>query len=287
MRPDAPVTVRLRRILRRLPVLLLFAVVFVCMLAPILVVAGGSFSKPETGGLVISYVEFPPKQVTLDWYRRIPAEHLDGMLLSLVLAATATLGACLIGVPAAFGLVRGNFPGKAAAAALLRAPLQIPAVVSGIAFLQLFNLLGDAFEIELAGSFAGLVLAHVFLATPFVIGSVGAVLQRFNPRLEEAALSLGAGRLRVLRRVTLPLIMPGIYTGALYGFMVSFVDVPVSMFLATPGRVTYPVELFYAMEHDFSPTILASATITMAGALVLLVISQRLVGLERLARANG
>jgi putative spermidine/putrescine transport system permease protein len=282
-----PLAVRARRALQRLPRLLLFALVLLFLLAPIVVVAGGSFSRPETGGLVISYVEFPPKRLTLDWYRRIPPEHLQGLLLSLALAATAALGACVIGVPAAFGLVRGQFAGKAVAAALFRAPLQIPAVVSGIAFLQLFNLLGDLLGIELAGSFPGLALAHVFLATPFVIGSVGAVLQRFNPRLEEAALSLGASRWRVLRRVTLPLIMPGIFTGALYGFIVSFVDVPVSMFLATPGTVTYPVELFYAMEHDFSPTILASATLTMAGALLLLLIAQRVVGLERLARANG
>jgi putative spermidine/putrescine transport system permease protein len=112
------------------------------------------------------------------------------------------------------------------------------------------------------------------------------VLLRFNARLEEAAESLGAGPWRTLRRVTLPVIAPGIFTGALYAFIVSFVDVPVAVFLASADAMTYPVELFFAMEQDFEPTSLASASLAAVFAVVLVAIAQRWVGLENLLRSR-
>jgi putative spermidine/putrescine transport system permease protein len=204
----------------------------------------------------------------------------------VLLAAAAALCACVVGVPAALGLVRGDFRGKPLAQALFRAPLQIPAVVTGIAFLQMYYLVGDATGVGLQGSFAGLLLAHVFLATPFMIGSVAAVLARFNPRLEEAALTLGAGRVSAFRRVTLPTIMPGVATGAVYAFLVSFVDVPVSLFLSRPGLVPYPVVLFDAMQQEFNPSILASATLVVLLSMAILLAVHRLVGLDALLKSQ-
>jgi putative spermidine/putrescine transport system permease protein len=274
-------------LLATLAVRLLFGAVLIVLLAPLVVVVGGSFSAPPTGGLIISYVEFPPQAWTLDWYCRIPPAEFHALALSIALGIVAAAGACLIGIPAALGVVRGGFPGRSVVAAVVRAPLQIPAVVTGIAFLELFYVVGDWTDINLQGSFAGLAVAHVFLATPFVFGSVAAILQKFNPRLEEAALTLGASRWRSFRRVTLPLIMPGVYGGGLYAFIVSFIDVPVSLFLSEPGLVPYPVELFYAMENEFNPSILASATLVILLSFILLLIMQRLVGLERLLRSSS
>ena len=267
--------------------LALLGFVAVYLLAPLVVVVGASFGAPQTGGVVISYVEFPPRHFTLDWYRRISADTFRALGLSIGLAGEAALIACALGVPAALGLVRGRMPGKAVIAALFRAPLQIPAVVSGIAFLQLFYLVDDHAGTSLHGSFTGLLLAHVFLALPFVIGSVAAVLQRFDTRLEEAARILGATGWRAFRRVTLPLIMPGIVTGAIYGFLVSFIDVPVSLFLSGSGLVPYPVELFSAMQQEISPTILASATLVVGFSLLLLLAVHRLVGLDALLRSSS
>jgi len=264
-----------------------FALAYVFLLAPIVVVVGASFSGADTGGVVISYVQFPPQRWTLEWYARIPAVQYEALALSLVLGVAAALAACAIGIPAAFGLVRGGLAGTPLIAALLRAPLQIPTVVIGIAFMQLYYLMADYSRIDLVGSFAGLLIAHIFLVTPFVTGSVSAVLQRFNVRLEEAAVILGASRWRTFCRVTLPLIMPGVYTGALYAFVVSFIDVPVSLFLAAPGSVTYPVELFHSMEHDFNPSALASATLVTAFSLLLLVGAERLIGLNALLRSGA
>ena len=128
------------------------------------------------------------------------------------------------------------------------------------------KLVGRATGLFLNGSFPGLYLGHLFVATPYVVGTVVAVLQRFNVRLEEAALSLGASPWRTFRRVTLPTIMPGVHAGALYASMVSFADVPIAMFLTAPGFVTYPVELFFGIESDFSPSSFAASRLLAAAA---------------------
>ena len=279
------------RKVRRLPLRLgtvvtvaYFGFVFTLLLAPLVVVIGGSFSAPESDKVVMSYVQFPPERLTLDWYRQISPTQLRALGFSFVLGLAVASAACLLGVPAAIGLVRGRFAGKPVVSAIMRAPLQIPHVVTGIALLQLFYAIGDFGGMYVQGTSAGLFLGHLFMATPFVIGSVVAVLQRNNPSLEEAAYVLGASPWRAFRRVTLPLIIPGVFTGALYAFIVSFVDVPVAIFLASPSATTFPVELFNAMEQDFNPSSLASASLAAAFAIVLVFAAQRLVGLDSLLK---
>jgi putative spermidine/putrescine transport system permease protein len=135
--------------------------------------------------------------------------------------------------------------------------------------------------------FLGLYIGHLFVATPYVVGTVTAILQRFDTRLEEAAFSLGANRWSAFWRVTLPVIKPGVYAGGLYSFMVSFGDVPISIFLTSPGFVTYPVELFYVIENDFDPSILASASLVIFFCLLVLLGMQKLVGLDTLLRSGS
>jgi len=270
----------------RLLTIAYFVAVFTILLAPLVVVIGGSFSTPPNDTVVMSYVQFPPKRLTLQWYERIPATQLHALGVSFALALAVAAAAAVLGVPAAFGLVRGRFPGKAAVSILMRAPLQVPHVVTGMAFLQLYYAAGDLSGGYLQGTPAGLFLAHLFMATPFVVGSVGAVLYGFNPRLEEAACILGASRWRTFWRVTLPVIMPGVFTGLLYAFIVSFVDVPVAIFLASPQAMTFPVELFHAMEQDFTPSSLASASLAAAFAIVLVYVAQRFLGLDALLRSR-
>lgn len=270
----------------KLLTVLYFALVFTILLAPLAVVVVSSFSAPTHDAVVVSYVPFPPERLTLQWYLRIPPAQIHALGVSFVLGLLVALAACVLGVPAALGLVRGRFRGKSLVDAALRAPLQIPHVVCGIAFLQMYYRFGDLTGAYFQGTSLGLFIGHLFLATPFVIGSVATVLLRFNPRLEEAAHALGASHWRTLRRVTLPVIAPGIFTGALYAFIVSFVDVPVAMFLASSNATTYPVELFQAMEQDFNPSSLASATLAAGFAVVLVVLAQRLVGLETLLKSK-
>jgi len=256
---------------------------YIFLLAPMIVVIGASFH----GGEYYTAIKFPPDDPSFRWYGQIPRAQLEALGLSFALAGAAALGACVLGIPAALGIVRGKLPGKTFISTVFRAPLQIPAIVTGIAFLQLFYLVGDATGLYLQGTFWGLYIGHVFVATPYVVGTVTAILQRFDTRLEEAAFSLGASRWSTFRRVTLPVIKPGVYAGALYAFMVSFGDVPISIFLTAPGFVTYPIELFYGLENDFDPSILASASLVIFFCLLALLGMQKLVGLDTLLRSGS
>lgn len=258
---------------------------YIFLLSPLIIVIGGSFSGG--GDNAYSAVTFPPVNPTLQWYGRIPSDQIHALGVSLALGLTSALIATAIGIPAALGLVRSNIRGKFLLAAIFRAPLQIPAVVSGFAFLQLYYIVLINFGIGLPGTFWGLLIGHVFIGIPYVVGSVTAILQRFDTRLEEAAMILGASPFRVMWRVTLPTILPGIYAGALYAFMVSFADVPISIFLGSSGYTTYPVALFFALENDFNPAILASATLVILFSLIILMAAQKIIGLDALLRTGG
>lgn len=252
------------------------------LLLPLIVVAVASLGPGDR-----PYVSFPPSGFSLHWYLAVPARYWQAVGVSLAVAAGTALVSVAIAIPAALGLVRASFRGKAIVALLLRAPLQIPYVVTGIAFLQTYYLLAAATGLQLRASYAGLVLGHVFLATPYAIGSIAAVLHRFNTRLEEAAASLGASPWRVFQRVTLPIILPGVYGGALYAFIVSFGEVPVALFLGGPGRTTFPVEMFASMQFDFSPALLAVSTAMLLVSFAVLILIQRLIGFDTVVRPGS
>ncbi len=277
---------RRRKLLPKVLVGSVVGLVYLFLLAPVIVVAGASFD----GGKSVAgraFLQFPPSDLTLYWYENIQPRLWEALGVSVSVAAVAATVGTVLGVPAALGIVRGNLPGKTLIATLFRAPLQIPFIVIGIAFLQTYYFFADAVGFGLQGTFAGLALGHVFVATPYVVGSVGAALQRFDVRLEEAALSLGADRVTTFRRVTLPIVMPGIYAGALFAFMVSFGDVPISLFLASATYTTLPLEIFHGMEFDFDAAVLAISTVVLLGSLVVLYFIQRIVGLDVLLRSGG
>jgi putative spermidine/putrescine transport system permease protein len=261
-----------------------FVVAFIY--APILVVIGASVD-PGYKISTRSYLVFPPTGFSLRWYAEIPGPFWQSLWFSLELAALVSAAALLIGLPAAFGLVRGRFHGRFVIDALFRAPLQIPFIVTGVAFLQSYYFVSSIGGPALQGSLAGLFLGHLFVATPYTIGSIAASLQRFNPRLEEAALSLGASRARVMWRVTLPLLMPGIYGGILYAFLVSFTEVTISVFLAGTSTKPFPVMIFESVTTDMEPSVPALSTIVFLGSMLLIYAMQRLMGMEALLRSGG
>ncbi|GAA4336320.1 ABC transporter permease [Pigmentiphaga soli] len=260
----------------------MLAVTYLFLLGPILYVAIASFDYGQR-----AYVTFPPEHFTLDSYRNIPARYYDALWLSVRLALACAVLSSLLGISAAIGLVRSNVPGKAVLLALMRAPLQIPGVVSGLAFLQAYYMVGDLTGWYANNSFAGLLIAHTFAATPYVVGTLVAVLQRFDGALEEAALVLGASRWGAFVQVTLPVLKPGVFTGALYAFMVSFSEVPISVFLTGPQRVTFPVEVFNSMQFDFEPTILAVSTLVTVFSLAAVLAVQKLFGLDVFVKTGG
>ena len=161
------------------------------------------------------------------------------------------------------------------------APLIVPGIVAGAAVYMAFIEVESATEIPLAGTFPGLLLAHVLIALPWTVRLVTASLLGLDRGLEEAAKSLGAGALTVFRRVTLPMIRPGIVAGAMFSFVVSFVDLEKSLFLVGPGRTTLPIQIISYLEWSLDPTIAAVATIQIAIITLALVVSDRVFNLTR------
>jgi ABC-type spermidine/putrescine transport system permease subunit II len=261
-----------------------FVVLFIY--APILVVIGASV---DPGHYVVTraFLQFPPHGFTLHWYVNVAPALWASVFVSLKLAAAVTVGAVLLGAPAALGLVRGQFPGRNLVATLFRMPLQIPFIVTGVAFLQSFYAVASVTGLRLQASFAGLFLAHLFVTTPYVVSAAGTALAQLSPRLEEAALSLGASRWRAFWLVTLPLILPGIFGGAMFAFLVSFTDVTIALFLAPQNAITFPVWVFGSIQNDLETSLPAVSTMVFVASALAVVALQRLVGMETVLRSGG
>ena len=265
--------------------LLLFAValaVYVFLLAPFVVVAVASFEGSQA-----FFYNFPPRHLSLAWYGQIPVKYFHAFSVSLLVGAITAVAATVVGTIAALGLTRGGLRRRTAVEAVFRLPLQVPFVVTGVVFLQFYYRLADVTSVNLAGRLPGLIVAHVFVTIPYVVGTVASVLLRMNERLEEAAATLGASPWSTFRRVTLPVIRPGIVAGGLYAFIISFGDVPVAVFLAGPGVTTLPVEIFQSLQFDFTPAILAVSTVMVLFSVALIAVMQRVVGLDMVLRTGG
>jgi putative spermidine/putrescine transport system permease protein len=256
-----------------------FALVLVCtfvfLLAPIVVVVISSFNA-------VGVFSFPPQSFTTRWYGEIDPTFYDALRVSLIVASITVVIAVLVGVPGAMSLARGRFPGRDALNAACLSPLMVPALVVGVASFQFSLLIWDAFGITLGGTIAGLVIGHLTFAIPFVVRSVLAAYTRFDFSLEEAAQNLGASPLRTFCHVTLPILQPGIVSGAIFAFLISLDEVPIALFMGGGQATTLPVKIFSAMEISFGGDILAVASVIVVVSIILMLILDRLIGLERL-----
>ncbi len=249
--------------------------VFLLLLGPVVVIGIGSLDDAAK-----AYVAIPPKHLGIAAYFNIKPHYWAALQTSVVLGVTAAAISSLIGIPAALGLVRGRVPGKSFILAVLQAPLQIPALVIGVSLLETYYAVGPATGWYAQDSFVGLAIAHSFAVAPYVIGTLVSVLQRYDARIEEAARILGASPFGILWQVTLPLLRPGLFAGALYAFATSFSEVPISVFLSGSHVKTFPVEVFTSLQFDFDPSILAVSTIVTAISLAVVFAMQRLLGLH-------
>lgn len=228
------------------------------LMAPVIVLVPMSFGS--------AYIpEFPPRSFSLEQYRQfLGSERWVGALWTSLRVATATtLAATLLGTMAAFGLVRGRFPGRAAVSGLLVAPRFVPVIIVALAFYALLV------QLRLVGTEAGLVLAHTILACPYVIIIVSAALRGFDRSLERASQSLGASPLRTVLEITLPLIRPAVLSAALVAFIVSFDEVVVAIFIAGTRAATLPKRMWDSIVFEMEPTLPAiSSLILLATALL-------------------
>ncbi|MFT4268433.1 MAG: ABC transporter permease [Xenophilus sp.] len=250
--------------------------VLLFLVAPLAAVVLSSFSASGV-------MNFPPTGFTTHWYRVIDASYWGAARNSLVVAACTTAIATLAGTPAALVLARGRFPGRAALAAFCLSPLMVATLVIGVAAFQFSFLLWDWFGLNLSGSIPGLVLAHSAFTIPFVIRAVVAAQAHHDHALEEAARSLGAGPAETFLRVTLPLLLPGVVSGGIFAFVMSFDDIAIALFLGGGDAMTLPVKIYTSVEFNFNPDLMAVSSLVTGASLLLMLLLDKLTGLERVA----
>ena len=243
--------------------------VYVFMLGPILITAAVSFNESNRS-------QFPPRGFSLQWWQRAFApEWVDPILFSFKLAALAALISTLLALPLAFALARHRFKGREALVALTLGPLMLPALVTGVGLLQLFQYAG----LRDYMGFIALLVGHVVICLPFAVRTVAISLHTLPPNVELAAASLGASRWRTLWHVVFPLVKSGIVAGAVFAFVHSFTDVNLSLFLVRPGEQPITVKILGFLEYGFAPTLAAVSVITLILPLILVAIVQRVSGL--------
>ncbi len=244
--------------------------VAVFVLAPLLVAVTISFSDAP-------FASFPPHGFTLDWYGQVltDPDFLGAVALSIALALAATAASLALGVPAAFALVRADLPGASLLQNVLLSPLIFPALITGLALLQFYA------ATDMRHAALNLFFAHTLVTLPYAVRTVTASLRLVDRSLEEAARTLGADRWRTFRRVTVPQIAPGIMAGALFAFMVSLDNYPISMWLADGSTVPLPILVFQNMQRVFDPSIAAMASLMILVGVAAVMALERLVGLRR------
>lgn len=243
------------------------ALVVVFLIVPTVVLVPMSFSAGET-------LAFPPKGFSLRWYENLYLSPTwsSAAITSFKVALGTTVVATVLGTVTAFGLVRGRFPGRNLANALVLSPIIVPVVIVAIAMFAVFV------SWRIAGSLLALILAHTALALPFVVVNVSASLRTMDRDLESASLNLGAGPLTTFRYITLPAILPGVLAGALFAFITSWDEVVIAIFLTSPLVNTLPVEMFNQVRTEVDPTIAALATLLTLLTTVLFLVAILLQG---------
>jgi len=235
-------------------------IVLAFLIAPVLAIIPLSFNAG-------SYFSYPMTGFSLRWYEKalLNPDWQRAFLNSLGIGAMATLIATVLGTLAALGLSRSSFPWRSVIMPLLISPMIIPVVVVAVGFYMVFAPLG------LTDSYAGVVLAHAALGTPFVVITVTASLLSFDRNLVRAAAGLGAPPWTAFRRVTLPLISPAVATGAIFAFATSFDEVVVILFIGGPAQRTVPRQMWSGIREAIDPSILAVATLLTIFAIALFV----------------
>jgi spermidine/putrescine transport system permease protein len=246
--------------------------VYVFLYLPIGVVILLSFSPSEIA-------TFPLEGLSFQWYANlIPPNHdsqlVSALVRSLILGSIAVVGAAIVGTLAALGIVRGSFrflSGRALNMAFLL-PVLIPWIVSGIAVLTLFTYL------NVNGTFLSLIAGHILITLPFVVLIVGNRLRGLDRSIEEAAMNLGASRLKTFREVTFPLIFPAIAASVLIAFTFSFDNFIQTYFWATSEYQTLPLVIFSRIQHGFTPTINAISTVIVVFSVTISLLGEWLYG---------
>jgi putative spermidine/putrescine transport system permease protein len=260
--------------------------VFIYLIAPLFVIFPLSFSADEFLVFSDGMKRLEPDAFSTRWYKDMVwgTKNPWGLAAknSLMVAFFATIGSVLLGTLAAVGLSSRHMPYKGIIMAILISPMIVPLIISGVAIFFFMAKVG------LAATHTGIILAHIILGTPFVVITVTATLSGFDHSVTRAAASLGSTPFHTFMKITLPLITPGVISGALFAFVTSFDEVVVVLFLAGLENTTIPIQMWIGLREQLSPTILAVATCLIIMSTLILVTaellrrrSERLRGINR------
>ncbi|SDH86977.1 putative spermidine/putrescine transport system permease protein [Vibrio xiamenensis] len=236
------------------------------LMLPILVIIPLSFNAEPFFTFTKGMLAFDPDAYSLKWYQQIFAD--DQWLLaiknSFFIGICATVIATVLGTLAAIGMSNSDMPFQRAIMAMLLSPMIVPLIITAAGMFFFYT------QFNLAGSYLGVIIAHAALGTPFVIITVNAALAGFDHSLVNASLGMGAKPTYTFFKIIMPLIRPGVISGALFAFVTSFDEVIVVLFLAGPEQRTIPRQMFSGLREEISPTILAVATLLVVVSMLLL-----------------
>ncbi len=256
--------------------LVICGLIFFFLIFPIMVMVPLSFNAEPYFTFTKEMLSFDPKGYSLRWYEDFftNSNWQQAVRNSIFIAIFSTLISTFLGTLAALGLSRREFPFKTTIMGIMISPMVVPLIISAAGMFFFYSRLG------MQGTHIGVILAHAALATPFVVITVTATLTGFDHSLTRAAASLGASPTRTFFQVTVPLITPGVISGALFAFITSFDEVVVVLFVGSVEQRTIPWAMFSGIREQISPTILAVATLLVMISIALL------TTLELLRRRN-
>jgi putative spermidine/putrescine transport system permease protein len=259
------------------PVPLIFRVIavitFIYLLLPAVIVVLAGLNSGN-------YLTFPPEGLSLKWVQSFLTSKtfLPAYLFSLRLAFVTMIISTVLGTMVAIFLTRVSFPGRSFVRAFFLAPLLLPGLVLGLA-LYVYYVNTPIFGLK--GTFGGMLMGHILVTMPFVIGTVSAALYSFDLSLEEAARSLGASPFRAFMTVTFPNIKAGITAGSLFAFIVSFGQFDLSLMLSTPNNQPLPFAMYTSLRYQFEPTSAAAGAFAIALVVLSMVLTSRLTNLSK------
>ncbi len=259
------------------PLALVFNALFLTfMLAPLVVICLVAFTSK-------GYISLPTDGFSLRWFRAIldNPHFIDAFYLSLMLGFASATIAVSIAVPASLAFARYKFTGRAAIMAFFLSPLMVPHIVLGVSFLSFLTKIGWY------GSFMGLVFTHVIIIMPYALRLVLSSITGLDQSAESAAASLGASNWVVFRRVTLPMIIPGVAGGWVLSFITSFDEVTMSVFVASPSTTTLPVRMYEHITETIDPLIASLSASLIFITMIVMLILDRFYGLDKILVGKG
>jgi len=240
--------------------------IFFFLLAPIVIMIPLSFNSQPYFTFSREMLTLNPDGFSLRWYRDLfnSDSWMRSIRNSFMIGIASTILATTLGTLAALGLSRSQMPAKGLIMGILISPMIVPLIISAAGMFFFFS------SINIAQTFLGVILAHTALGTPFVVITVTATLVGFDHSLTRAAANLGASPTRTFFKITMPLILPGVISGALFAFITSFDEIVIVLFVAGVEQRTIPREMWSGIREQISPTILAVATILVLISIALL-----------------